>query len=65
MRVEGEQRDLLKRRQEEEKREAENEMYELLEQKYSEGAKAEEVKEEKTEEKLLTIALKEESERLG
>ena len=40
-------------------------MYELLEQKYSEGAKAEEVKEEKTEEKLLTIALKEESERLG
>lgn len=34
MRVEGEQRDLLKRRQEEEKKQAEDEMYDLLEQKY-------------------------------
>ena len=40
-------------------------MYELLEQKYSEGAKVEDVKEEKTEEKLVAVAPEEESERVG
>ena len=46
MRVEGKQRDLLKRRQEEEKKQAENEMYEVLEGKYSQEKLVEEVKEE-------------------